>query len=157
MKTHIKQEDQDRLWFVRLRVADNVEVPSCIATNSEGSRGSGVFQWQGVCDGPGRSLYLSVGKLPNSAKFALRRPDSRLDSAKRPAGNTRPLEIAVIHHPGIESDQLARFVHSLRERWPYFFDPVSLPLPFPLATKAKEYALSARDNVESLESGDSEE
>ena len=158
LKTYIKNpEDQDRLWFVRLRVADEVEVPSCTAKNSEGSRANGVFQWQGVCDEPGRSLYLSIGKLPNSAKFTLRKAESRLDSAKRPAGNARPLEIAVVHHPGIESDLLAHFVHSLRKRWPYFADAVSLPLPFPFATKAKEYAVSARDNVEAIESNDSEE
>lgn len=78
LKTHIKNpEDQERLWFVRLRVADEVEVPSCIAKNSEGSRANGVFEWQGVCDAPGRSLYLSISKLPNSAKFILRKLESR--------------------------------------------------------------------------------
>lgn len=157
LKTYIKtQQDQDRVWFVRLRVANEVEVPNCIA-KSEGSRANGVFQWQGVCDEPGRSLYLSISKLPNSAQFVLRKAESRLDSAKRPAGNTRPLELAVVHHPGIESDRLALFVHSVRERWPYFADAVSLPLPFPFATKAKEYAVSARDSTEALESSDTEE
>ena len=157
LKLHVKDEkEQNRLWIVRLRVADDIEVPSCIAKNSEGSRANGVFQWQGVCDDARRALYLSIGKLPNSAKFILRRAESRLESAKRPAGNARPLEIAVVHHPGIESDQLAHFVHSLRQRWPYFADAVSLPLPFPFATKAKEYAVSARDNAEALEFNDAE-
>jgi len=87
----------------------------------------------------------------------LRRAESRLDSAKRPAGNARPLELAMVYHPGIESDQLALFVHSLRECWPYFADAVSLPLPFPFATKAKEYAVSARDSMEVSESNDTEE
>jgi len=158
IKTFVKNpEDQNRLWLVRLREAREIEVPTCIAKNSEGSRTNGVFQWQGVCDEPERSLYFSIGKLPNSAKFTLRKPESRLDSAKRPAGNTIPLEIAVVHHPRIESNRLAHFVHSLRERWAYFADAVSLPLPFSFATKAKEYALSVRDNFEASESENFEE
>ena len=158
IKTFVKKtEDQNRLWFVRLRVADEIEVPTCIAKNSEGSRANGVFKWQGVYDEPRRSLYLSISKLPNSAQHLLRKAESRLDSAKRPAGNAIPLEIAVVHHTGIESEQLAHFIHSLRNRWPFFADAVSLPLPFPFATKAKEYAVSARDPVEAIESNESED
>lgn len=58
------------------------------------------------------------------------------------------LEIAVVYHPEIESDQLADFVHNLRDRWPYFANQVSLPFPFPFATKAKEYAVGAKDLIE---------
>ena len=159
VKTYVKtSEDQDRIWFVRLRVAKKVEVPTYIAKNSEGSRANGVFEWQGVCDDPNQKLYLSISKLPNTAKFVLRKSASRLDSAKAPAGKTKPLEIAVVHHPGINANKLACFIHSLRDRWCYFADAVSLPFPFPLATKAlKEYALSTKDNVDTLESTDSEE
>ena len=151
IKTFVKNpEDQNRLWFVRLRAADEIEVPTCIAKNSEGSRANGVFQWQGVCDEPERSLYFSIGKLPNSAKFTLRKPESRLDSAKRPAGNTIPLEIAVVHHPRIESNRLAHFVHSLRERWAYFSGSGGLILlmlspyrsPFHLQPKLKNMHLA---------------
>lgn len=152
LKLHIKkQEERDRLWIVRLRTADDMEVPVCIAKNSEGSRTSGVFEWQSVCDELKRSLYLSISKLPSSAKFVLRKSVSRLDSAKGPAGQVRPLEIALIHHPGITPEQLAQFIHSLRERWLYFADAVALPFPLPFAIKAKEYALSVRDNAETLE------
>ncbi len=128
-----------------------MEVPVYIARNSAGSRTSGVFEWQNVCDQSKRQIYLSVSRLPSSAKFVLKKSVSRLDSAKGPAGQVRPLEIAPIHHPGIPAEQLARFIHSLKERWLYFADAVSLPFPLPFAIKAKEYAVSVRDNAEMLQ------
>jgi len=89
----------------------------------------------------------------------LQQKQSRLDNGSLQAGNPKPLEIAVIHHPGLERDKLACFVHNLRDRWPYFANEVSLPLPFPFATSAKQYAVSAKDRVESvdLEEEDEEE
>jgi len=152
LKRHIqKQEERDRLWIVRLRTADDMEVPVYVAKNSEGSRTNGVFEWQNVCDQSKRQIYLSISRLPSSAQFVLRRSESRLDSAKSPAGQVKLLEIAPIYHPGISGEQLAQFIHFLREQWLYFADAVALPLPFPFATKAKEYAVSVRDNAETLE------
>ncbi|WP_442949938.1 RNaseH domain-containing protein [Nostoc sp.] len=52
-------------------------------------------------------------------------------------------------------DKLPQFVHSLRSRWPYFANDVVLPLPFPFAIKAKEYAVSTKDPLESSETEDS--
>jgi hypothetical protein len=152
LKRHIqKQEEHDRLWIARLRTADKMEVPICIAKNSEGSRTRGVFEWQDVCDQSKRQIYLSISRSPSSAQFVLKKSESRLDSAKSPAGQVRPLEIALIYHPGIPAEQLAQFIHSLREKWLYFAEPVALPFPFPFATKAKDYAVSVRDNAEALE------
>lgn len=48
-------------------------------------------------------------------------------------------------------------MHNLRAHWPYFADEVSLPLPFPFATLAKEYAVGAQDAVESEESEEPDE
>jgi hypothetical protein len=86
----------------------------------------------------------------------LQHQKSRLDSGSRQAGKARLLEIAIAHQPGIDCDKLAHFVHSLRSRWPYFANDVSLPFPFPFAIKAKEYAVSAKDSEKFLESDDSE-
>nr|WP_265273723.1 RNaseH domain-containing protein [Nostoc sp. KVJ3] len=157
LKQHLSQEQINRLWVVRLRVADNGEVPVAIVKDSPGSRTSGVYRWQGVCDDGERSLYLSVRKPLNTEQGTkiLQQKQSRLDSGSRQAGKARILEIVLIHHPEIPGDKLARFVHSLRSRWPYFANDVVLPLPFPFAIKAKEYAVSTKDPVESSETDDS--
>ncbi len=155
LKQHLSQEEINRLWIVRLRVAENGEVPVAIVKDSPGSRTSGVYRWQGVCDHGERSLYLSVRKPLNTEKHILRSWQSRLDNGSRQAGKARILEIALIHHPQIKGDKLAHFVHSLRSRWPYFANDVILPLPFPFAIKAKEYAVSTKDPLESLETDDS--
>ncbi|WGV26830.1 pPIWI_RE module domain-containing protein [Halotia branconii] len=155
LKQHLSQEEINRLWVVRLRVADNGEVPVAIVKDSPGSRTSGVYRWQNVCDDVERSLFLSVRKPLNTEKHILRTWQSRLDNGNRQAGRARILEIALIHHPEIKGDKLAYFVHSLRSRWPYFANDVALPLPFRFAIKAKEYAVSAKDPVESSETDDS--
>ncbi len=150
-KQQISEPDFKRLWVVRLRVANNDEVPVAIVKNSPGSRVSvgGVFLWKNLCDDD-QKLYLSIRKLLNTEQGTntLKKPQSRLDDGKKQAGNPPMLEIAVVYHPEIESDQLADFVHNLRDRWPYFANQVSLPFPFPFATKAKEYAVSAKDLIE---------
>ena len=104
-----------------------------------------------------RSLYLSVRKALYTERGTtiLQKNQSRLDNGSRQPGRARILEIALIHHPEIKGDKLAHFVHSLRSRWPYFANDVSLPLPFPFAIKAKEYAISTKDPVESPETEDS--
>jgi len=149
----------NRLLVVRLRVADGGEVPVAIVKNYPGSRTSGVFCWQGVCDHPLASLYLSVRKALNTEQGTkiLQQKQSRLDNGSRQAGKARLLEIAVVHNPGINSDKLAHFVHSLRNRWPYFANDVSLPFPFLFAAKAKEYAVSAKDTKDFVELNDFEE
>jgi hypothetical protein len=153
------QSEQSRLLIVRLRVATNGEVPIGIVKGSPGSRISkgGVFQWQGVCNNEGTSLYLSIRKLLTTEQDILRQSQSRLDNGSRQAANPRLLEIAVVHSPEIAPDKLACFVHNLRNRWPYFADDVSLPFPFPFATLTYEYAVSAKDAVELNDSDDSEE
>ncbi|MEH2171887.1 RNaseH domain-containing protein [Nostoc sp.] len=117
---------------------------------------SSIDRWQGVCDDRERSLYLSVRKPLNTEKHILRTWQSRLDNGSRQPGKARILEIALIHHPQIKGDKLAHFVHSLRSRWPYFANDVSLPLPFRFAIKAKEYAVSIRDTIEPSEADDSD-
>jgi hypothetical protein len=152
-KRKMTQSQIDRLWMVRLRIAEKGEVPVGIVKGSPGSRTSGAFYWQEVCDEKENGLYLSARKPLNTEQGSstLQKEQSRLDDGNKQAGNPRLLEIAVVHHPGIDRDKLAGFVHHLRDRWPYFADEVSLPFPFPFATLAKEYAVSAKDAVESEE------
>lgn len=144
------ESEKNRLWVVRLRVPTNGEVPVGIDKHSPGKRGSisRLFCWQNVCDSKDNAIYLSLRKLLNTEQNILRKSQSRLDNGDRPAGNPKLLEIAIVHHPGIERDKLASFVHNLRNRWPYFADDVSLPFPFPFIKLAKEYAVSAKDVVE---------
>ena len=156
LKQHLTKPEQSRLWVVRLRIAGNSdEVPVCIVKGSAGSKTSGLFCWQDLYDDENKGLYLSIRKPLNTEQGTntLQQQQSRLDEGSRQPGNPRPLEIAVVHHPGIECQKLADFVHNLRDRWPYFADQVSLPFPFPFATLAKEYAVSAKDapEVETLE------
>lgn len=162
LKRHMTESEINRLSVTRLRVPGDGEVPVAIAKGSPGSRPNGLFYWQGACDDEATALYLSMRKPLNTeqGKNTLQKPHSRLDNGGVQAGNPKPLEIAVIHHPGIERDKLACFVHNLRDRWPYFANEVSLPLPFPFAISAKQYAVSAKDRVESVDledEGDSEE
>ena len=157
LKRYMTESEQNRLWVVRLRIAGEGEVPVCIIKDSPGSRTSGLFCWDGVCDSPENALYLSMRKGLTTEQGLLRVLQSRLDNGSKQPGNPKPLEIAVVHSPGIEASQLACFVHNLRDRWPYFADEVSLSFPFPFATLAKEYAVSAKDRVELEESEESEE
>lgn len=150
-----KPGEINRLWIVRLRIADSGEVPVAIVKDSPGSKTSGLFCWQDVCDDGENTLYLSVRKPLTTEQDLLRKSQSRLDNGNRQAGKARLLEIAIAPNPEIAPARLACFVHSLRSRWPYFADDVSLPFPFPFATKAKEYAVSAKDTVEASESNES--
>ncbi|MBD2580171.1 DUF3962 domain-containing protein [Oscillatoria sp. FACHB-1406] len=157
-KRDMKPEEIKRLWMVRLRVADKGEVPVGIVKDSPGSRTSSAFRWQGVSDEGNPPLYFSVRLGLTTEKYPLKKSLSRLDNGEGSAANRRLLEIAIVHCPGIDSDKLADFVHHLRSRWPYFADEVSLPFPFPFACLAKEYAVSARDIIESdSEESESEE
>ncbi|MEL7006863.1 MAG: RNaseH domain-containing protein, partial [Bacteroidota bacterium] len=138
----------DRLWIVRIREHIRGETPTAIAKGKPGSRVStgGIFKWNGACDSAEHTIFLSFRDLLNSEQRVLNADQSRLDKGNAPAANPKPLEIALIHNPGIEDEQLAILVHVLRSRWPYFSNDVALPFPFPFAIKAKEYAINARDN-----------
>jgi len=154
LKRDMTESEIARLLVVRLRIAnDRGEVPVAIAKDSPGTKTSGLFLWKDVCDGEKTALYLSIRKPLNTEKGTntLQRLQSRLDNGSLQAGNPKPLEIAVIHHSEIDSDKLACLIHNLRDRWPYFANYVTLPFPFPLAILAKEYAVSAKDAVESEE------
>ena len=155
----LNDREKERLWIVRLRKADNREVPVAIAKNSPGSRVSvgGVFTWQNVCDDSKQTIYLSHRKLANTQQGLLNKGESRIDNGSKQAGSVQLLEIALVYHPGIEQDKLAFFVHSLRDRWPYFADNVALPFPFPFAIKAKEYAVGFRDELDLEEWSEEEE
>ena len=163
LKRDMTESEQKRLLMVRLRVATNGEVPVGIVKGSPGSRISagGVFCWSDAWDSEKAVLYLSIRKPLNTepGKNTLQKHQfrSRLDNGSRQAANPKLLEIAVVHSPAIAPDKLACFVHNLRNRWPYFADDLSLPFPFPFATLAYEYAVSAKDAVELNDSDDSEE
>ena len=83
-------------------------------------------------------------------------PQSRLDNGKQSAGNIKPIEIVIVYSLAIEQDTLAKFVHNLRDRNPYYSDFNTLPFPFSLAIPTKEYAIGIRDRVESEDSGEEE-
>ena len=146
----------DRLWIVRVRVKKNQEVPVGIVKDKPGSQTSGTYRWKGVSDDPETPLYFSARQPLNTDKYPLLVKESRLDNSTGATANAPLLEIAVVHHPGIERDNLAALVHWLRKRWPYFANEVSLPFPFLLAVKAKQYAVSAKDSVE-FDGSDEEE
>jgi pPIWI_RE module N-terminal domain/RNaseH domain of pPIWI_RE/MID domain of pPIWI_RE len=140
--------EADRLWMVRLRTHQQAEVPLTIVDNSPGSQTNGIFRWEDVCDA-NNYLYLSMRKLLTTEQNLLRKPESRFD-APNPSPNPKALEIALIHHPSIDRDNLAKFIHTLRERSPYFADFNALPFPFTLAINTKEYAVSAKDEIEDI-------
>jgi hypothetical protein len=148
--------EKERLWIARMRIAKDGEVPFGVVKDSDGSRTSGIFQWQDICqqteDYRGEfirpSLYLSMRKPLTTEQGILRTSQSRLDDGGKQTGNPSPLEIALVHHPGIDEINLASLIHNLRDRWSYFPDYTSLPFPFPFATSAKQYAVGVRDTVE---------
>jgi hypothetical protein len=152
----LNNSECDRLWIVRLRELEPGETPVVIAEGEPGTRPTvgGIFKWEGACDSKEDAVYLSLRNLLTTEQNVLCKSQSRLDNGGAPAANPKPLEIAVIHHPDIEEERLVCLVHALRNRWPYFADDVSLPLPFPFAIKAKEYAVSPQDSIDTSESND---
>ena len=147
LKRHMTESERSRLLVVRLRVANNGEVPCGIVDGSPGGKTYGLFRWQDVCDDGETALYLSIRQPLNTEQGTniLQKKQSRLDDGIRLAGNPRLLEIAIVYHPENECDKLACFVHDLRSRWPYYANTTCLPFPFPFASLAKEYAVSAKD------------
>ncbi len=145
LKNNLSRSQIERLSVVRLRLEVKNEVPVAILEGKPGRRISGLFEWKGVCDEAKKYLYLSKRNPLTTEKFPLKENQSRLDSGSNSAVNPPNLEIAIVHSPNIENDRLAKLIHYLRDRWPYFPDYTSLPLPFPFAIAAKEYAVSIRD------------
>ncbi len=149
LKQDLTKSQKERLSIVRIRETSQNEVPVTIIKNSPGSRTNGVFKWNGVCDDSEQNIYLSIRKLLNTEQGVLKVEESRLDNGNKQAGNTKSLEIVVVYNSGIQEDTLAKFVHNLRDRNPYYSDFNTLPFPFSLAMKTKEYAIGIRDKVES--------
>lgn len=154
LEIKLTQAEARRLWMVRLRTIENDEVPITIVENHPGSRTSGIFRWEDICDlpigaskaNPNNYLYLSLRAALTTEQNVLKKSQSRLDAPNQ-SSNPKPLEIALIHHPSIDGNKLATFIHSLRVRSPYYADFASLPFPFILAEGAKEYAVSAKDEI----------
>ena len=144
----LTKSQKERLSIVRIRETSQNEVPVTIIKNSPGSRTNGVFKWKDVCDDSEQNIYLSIRKLLNTEQGVLKVEESRLDNGNKQAGNTKPLEIVVVYNPGIQEDTLAKFVHNLRDRNPYYSNFNTLPFPFSLAVKSKEYAIGIKDKVE---------
>lgn len=152
----LTDSEKERLWIARMRIAKDGEVPFGVVKDSSGSRASGIFQWQDICqptedyrgESHDPSLYLSIRKPLTTEQGILRTSQSRLDDGGKQAGNLSLLEIAIVHNPGIDDIDLASLIHNLRDRWPYFADYTSLPFPFPFAITAKQYAVGVKDRVE---------
>ena len=149
--------EKQRISIVRLRESKQNEVPVTIVAKSPGNKVSGVFKWNNVCDNFQENIYLSIRKPLNTEQGLLRNSQSRLDDGNKPIGNPKPLEIVVIYNRGIEQNTFVKFIHNLRDRYPYFSNFNTLPFPFPLAIKTKEYAIGVRDRVESQELESEEE
>ncbi|KAM3113172.1 RNaseH domain-containing protein [Phormidesmis sp. 146-33] len=152
----LKDADElNRLWIVRLRLQGSsnetpvaIVKPSLKGREQAGSRARGrIYRWQDICESE-QPLYLSLRRSATTEQYALKISQSRLEDGSHPNINARLLEVTVVHHPGIQPDQLALLVHRLRSRYPYSADDGALPFPFPFATAAKEYAVSVRDLVE---------
>lgn len=148
-------EEADRVWIARLRLAEGGEVPDYVMDRSgdevAGGTTSGIFEWTGICDQPDQALYLSLGRAPVTAKHLAKKDQSRLDDGQRNTFIARALEIAPVYYPGATPEQVGKVIHILRHRWPYTDGPTMLPVPFHHARQASQYAISARDWVEDLD------
>jgi hypothetical protein len=154
----LSKQEKQRLSIVRFRETTQNEVPVAIWKGRKpAGRPSGIFKWKDVCDDSNQNVYLSIRKPLNSEKgiSILKVSQSRLDNGKQQAGNTKPIEIVIVYSSAIEQDTLAKFVHNLRDRNPYYSDFNTLPFPFLLAVKTKEYAIGIGDRVE-LEQSETE-
>ena len=156
LNRQLSKSEKSRLSIVRFREAKQNETPVAILKDKPGSRTSGIFKWQYVCDHSEENVYLSIRKSLNTEQGLLKVSESRLDNGKKGAGNTKPIEIIIVYSSAIEQDTLAKFVHNLRDRYPYYSDFNTLPFPFSLATKTRDYAIGIRDILESEQSDEEE-
>ncbi|MEO1378467.1 MAG: RNaseH domain-containing protein [Cyanobacteria bacterium J06635_10] len=109
--------EKQRLSIVRLRESNRNEVPVTIVKDSPGSKSSGIFKWNDLCDDSQQNIYLSIRKALNTEQGVLKKAESRLDDGNKPAANRKPLEIVIVYNSGIEQDILVKFVHNLRDRY----------------------------------------
>ena len=152
LNRQLSKQEKERLSIVRFRETKQNEVPVTIWKGRKpAGRPSGIFNWKDICDDSNQKIYLSVRKPLTSEKGTsiLKVSQSRLDNGKQKPGNIKPIEIVVVYSLAIKQDTLAKFVHNLRDRNPYYSDFNTLPFPFSLAIPTKEYAISIRDRVES--------
>ena len=157
LKQQLSKQEKKRLSIVRFRETKQNETPVVIWNDNPGSRSiSGIFKWKDVCDDSNQNIYLSIRKGSKTEQGLLRKTQSRFDNGKQGAGNIQPIEIVIVYSSIIEQDTLAKFVHNLRDRNPYYSDFNTLPFPFSLAIPTKEYAIGIRDRVESEVSGEEE-
>ena len=155
LNRQLTNREKKRLSIVRFRETKQNETPVIILKDNPNSKeSSGIFKWKNICDDSQQNIYLSIRKGLNTEQRLLRNAQSRLDNGKSPAGNRKPIEIVVVYSSAIEQDTLAKFVHNLRDRNPYYSNFNTLPFPFTLAIPTKEYAIGIRDRVEP---GDSDE
>ena len=153
----LSKQEKERLSIVRFRETKQNETPVAILKDKPGSRAiSGIFKWKDVCDDSKQNIYLSIRKPLNTEQGLLRNAQSRLDNGKQGAGNIQPIEIVIIYSSTIEPDTLAKLVHNLRDRNPYYSDFNTLPFPFSLIIPTKEYAIGIRDRIESEDSDEEE-
>lgn len=155
---NMNKSEQNRLCLVRLRTNNNNEVPVTIVKDNTGGKISNgaLFDWQNITDqiDPNSGIYLSLRKMLNTEQGtnSLQKEQSRLDDGNKQAANPQPLEIIIIKKwSGLIPETIACFIHNLRDRYPYFAKDTILPLPFPFAIKAREYAVSLKDQPETSE------
>ena len=158
LNRQLSEGEKKRLFIVRFRETKQNETPVAVWRRKPAGRPSGIFQWKDVSDDSKQNLYLSIRNPLNTEKGTsiLGVSQSRLDNGRRKAANKRPIEIVVVYSSTIEQDTLAKFVHNLRDRNPYYSNFNTLPFPFSLAIPTKEYAIGVRDRVELEESGEEE-
>lgn len=139
--------DRQRVWFVRLRTELGKDVPPVVVHGNPGMRTTGLYEWEDRTDQlQNLWLGLSIGQVPDTVQEPIRQ-ESRLKRPTQRTWNAHPVEVAVImpDDSPVSSVQVAQITHSLRVRWPYFGDFVTLPGPLQFAKLAKEYAIGATD------------
>lgn len=139
-------EEQDRILMVRLRTAEDGEVPVIVPPNERGGNPTGLFQWSHLISERPVPLYMSIGRTPPSFSFFLKMGRSRTAEGRQEHRRSRPLEVAVLHHPQSDHATVAHLVHQLRAAYPYYASDSRLPMPMPFLEKlVKEYAVSSAD------------
>lgn len=139
-------EEQDRVSVVRLRTAADEEVPVIVPPTRKGGSPQGLFRWDDLALERPIPLYMSIGRVPLTFSFPLKVGRSRSAEGKKEHRRSRPLEVAILHHPQSDSATVAHLVHQLRAVYPYYSSDSRLPLPVPFVELLiKEYAVSSAD------------
>ena len=139
-------EESNRIWLVRLRTAEDEEVPVVVPPNERGGNPTGLFRWLHLLAEHPVPLYLSIGRTPPSFSFPLKMGRSRTAEGSQEHRRSRPLELAVIHNPHVDPATVAHLVHQLRAAYPYYASDSRLPMPMPFVDLlVREYAVSSAD------------